>query len=157
MGAMSLKFAAPITMRLGERTTIVISLALIAAGLLLFARTPVHASYLMDVLPPALLFGIGAGMSFPSLMGLAMSSATPQDAGLASGLVNTTVQVGGAIGLSVLATLSAARTHTLTVAHGFSTSALNSGFHLAYLVAAVLTGVAIVIAATVLRPTPVAH
>ncbi len=108
MGAMSLKLAAPISARLGARATVVASLALITAGLLLFARTPVHASYLLDVLPAALLFGAGAGMSFPSLMSLAMSSATPQDAGLASGLVNTTVQVGGAVGLSVLATLAAA-------------------------------------------------
>ena len=66
-----------------------------------------------DLLPPMLLIGLGAGIAFPSLMTLAMSGATPSDAGLASGLVNTSVQVGGAIGLAVLATLATERTNSL--------------------------------------------
>jgi hypothetical protein len=80
-------------------------------------------------------------------MTLAMSGATPSDAGLASGFVNTTMQVGGAIGLAVLATLAEERTGDSTAA-----SALNSGYHLAYVVGAVLIGVGIVVALTVLRP-----
>ena len=70
--------------------------------MLLFARTPVDGTYVADLLPAMLLVGIGAGLCFPALMTLAMSGATPSDAGLASGLVNTSAQVGGAIGLAVL-------------------------------------------------------
>jgi MFS family permease len=152
MGAMSLRLAAPVTARLGMRTTVIIGLALIVAGLLLFARTPIHGSYLADVLPATVLFGAGAGLSVPSLATLAMSAATPDDAGLASGLMNTTIQVGGAIGLSVLATLAAGRTDAMTQRHVGPTVALNTGYHLAYLVAAALTTAAIVVAARALRP-----
>ena len=77
--------------------------------MLLFARTPVDGRYLVDVLPVMVLLGAGAGIAFPALMTLAMSSATPEDAGLVSGLVNTTAQIGGAFGLAVLATLSTSR------------------------------------------------
>ena len=80
---------------------------LVAVGLLLFARAPVDGSYFTDVLPVLVLLGVGIGACFPALMTLAMSGATPGDAGLASGLVNTSAQVGGALGLAVLATLSA--------------------------------------------------
>ena len=86
---------------------------LVAVGLVLFRGGPTHASYLTDLLPTMVLFGIGAGIAFPSLMTLAMSGATAEDSGLASGLVNTTQQVGGALGLAVLATLSTNRTGTL--------------------------------------------
>jgi EmrB/QacA subfamily drug resistance transporter len=152
MGVISLRYAAPITARLGVRTTVVTSLSLIAVGLLLFARTPVDGSYLADVLPPMVLFGAGAGLSFPALMTLAMSVDSPEDVGLASGLVNTTVQVGGAIGLSVLATLAAGRTDGQLHQHVAAGTALNSGFHLAYLVAAALMAAGIVAAAGILRP-----
>ena len=101
MGLMSLRFSGPLTTRFGPRVTLLPSLISIGAGLLLFARTPVHADYVVDVLPATVLIGLGAGLGFPSLMMLAMSSATPSDSGLASGLVNTSVQVGGAIGLAV--------------------------------------------------------
>ena len=84
-------------------------------------------------------------------MTLAMSGATPSDAGLASGLVNTTVQVGGAVGLAVLATLATERTEGLRADGESVAAALNSGYHLAYLVGAALTVVAIVVAAVVLR------
>ena len=87
--------------------------AAIGAGLLLFARTPVDATYVVDLLPAMVLIGLGAGLGFPALMTLAMSGATPSDSGLASGLVNTSVQVGGAIGLAVLATLATERTNGL--------------------------------------------
>ena len=110
MGMMSLRFSDPLTMRFGPRATLIAGLVLIGAGLLLFARTPVDGSYVTDILPPMILIGLGAGLGFPSLMTLAMSGATPSDSGLASGLVNTSVQVGGAIGLAVLATLATERT-----------------------------------------------
>jgi predicted MFS family arabinose efflux permease len=146
MGLMSFRFSAQLNMRYGPKTTLIPSMVAIAAGMLLFARTPVEASYVVDLMPPMVLLGLGAGLGFPSLMTLAMSGATPEDSGLASGLVNTSVQVGGAIGLAVLATLATGRTDGL-LADGESTAnALNSGYHLAYLIGAALIGAAIVIA-----------
>jgi MFS family permease len=99
-----------------------------------------------------LLLGAGAGLSFPALMTLAMSGATQSDSGLASGLVNTTVQVGGAVGLAVLATLATARTDGLLADGESAAAALNSGYHLAYLIGAALIVVAIGVALTLLEP-----
>jgi MFS family permease len=101
-----------------------------------------------------LLVGLGVGTAFPSLMTLAMSGATPEDAGLASGLVNTSMQVGGAIGLAVLATLATERTDSKLADGAGHLAALNSGYHLAYVVGAILVAIATVIAVTVLKPAP---
>ena len=114
MGTLSLRYSERLIMRFGARTTLMPGLVLGIAGLLLFTRAPVDGSYVEHVLPVMVLLGAGAGISFPALMGLSMSGATPSDAGLASGLVNTTLQVGGALGLAVLATLSTTRTESLT-------------------------------------------
>jgi EmrB/QacA subfamily drug resistance transporter len=152
MGTMSLRISGPVSMRFPARGILVVCLAAIGVAMLLFARTPVGGHYVVDLLPIMLIFGFGAGLAFPVLMQLSMSSATPSDAGLASGLANTTPQIGGAIGLAVLATLAANRTDTL-LAHGDSaTAALNGGFHLAYLVGAALVLVAIAVVLTVLQP-----
>jgi EmrB/QacA subfamily drug resistance transporter len=149
MGTMSLGFSEKLIMRFGPRRTLIPGLAIIGAGLLLFARTPVAGDYWIDVMPAMLITGFGIGSSFPSLMTLAMSGAKPEDAGLASGLVNTSAQVGGAVGLAVLATLATEHTDGL---HGVSeAAALNSGYHLAYLVGAGLVALAIGVAIAVLR------
>ncbi len=154
MGTLSLGFSEKLIMRFGPRQTLVPGLVLIGVGLLLFARTPVDGSYVTDILPPMLIIGIGIGISFPSLMTLAMSGATPQDAGLASGVVNTSAQVGGAIGLAVLATLASERTDGLRDAGTAFDAALNSGFHLAYLVGAALVAGALAIAVFVMQSVP---
>jgi len=152
MGVLSLRYSSRLVVRFGARTTLIPGLLLILAGLVLFTRAPVDGQYLIDVMPAVLLIGIGAGTAFPALMTLAMSAATPSDAGLASGLVNTTAQVGGALGLAVLATLSASRSDDL-VAQGHSTAAaLTSGYHLAFWIGAGLVVAGIVAALTVLRP-----
>jgi MFS family permease len=151
MGTMSFRFSAQLNMRYGPKATLIPSMVAIGAGLLLFARTPVEASYVVDLLPPTALIGLGAGLAFPSLMTLAMSGATSQDSGLASGLVNTSVQVGGAIGLAVLATLASERSDSALAQGESAASALNSGYHLAYLVGAALIGVALVVALRVFR------
>jgi predicted MFS family arabinose efflux permease len=146
MGTLSLRYSERLATRFGAKATLVPGLVLIAAGLALFARVPVHGRYVVDVLPTMILLGTGIGVAFPALMTLAMSGATPSDAGLASGLVNTTVQVGGTLGLAVLATLASSRSH------GHSDpAALTSGYRLAFAVGAVLVMVAIVVAVTVLR------
>jgi EmrB/QacA subfamily drug resistance transporter len=151
MGTMSLGFTDRVNMRFGPRRVLIATLVFLVAGLLLFARAPVDGSYFTDVFPVMILLGLGAGLSFPALMMLAMSGATPSDAGLASGLINTTAQVGGAIGLAVLATLATSRTDEL-LADGESTAAaLTSGYHLALLIGAALVASAIVLGLAVLR------
>ena len=154
MGTLSLGFSEKLIMRFGPRTTLIPGVIFVGVGLLLFARTPVEGQYLSDLLAPMLLVGLGVGTAFPSLMTLAMSGATPQDSGLASGLVNTSMQVGGAIGLALLATLAAERTDSQSAAGASHLAALNSGYHLAYLVGAALVAAAVVIALTVLREAP---
>jgi EmrB/QacA subfamily drug resistance transporter len=154
MGTLSLGFSERLIMRFGPRTTLIPGMVFVGVGLLLFARTPVDGTYLTDLLAPMLLVGLGVGTAFPSLMTLAMSGATPQDSGLASGLVNTSMQVGGAIGLAVLATLAAQRTDDQTAAGAAHLVALNSGYHLAYLVGAGLVAAAVAIAVFVLREAP---
>jgi EmrB/QacA subfamily drug resistance transporter len=151
MGTLSLRFSGPLNMRFGPRATLIPSLMCILGGLVLFARTPVDGSYWMDVLPVTVLLGIGAGLAAPSLMTLAMSGATPSDSGLASGLINTTVQVGGALGLAVLATLATERTNGMLSDGASNAAALNSGYHLAYLIGAVLVAVALVAAVSIVR------
>ena len=152
MGIFSAGVSARLNARYGARATLVPALVLILAGLVLFARVPVDGAYVVDVLPAVILVGIGAGLTFPSLMMLAMSGATPADAGLASGLVNTTAQVGGALGLAVLATLATTRTGDLLAAGESAPSALTGGFHLAFLVGAGLVVAGIGVAIAILRP-----
>jgi len=156
MGVLSFRYTEPLITRFGARRALLTGLVLVAAGLALFTQAPVDASYVANVLPPLVLMGIGIGVSFPSLMSIAMSGATREDAGLASGLVNTTAQVGGALGLAVLATLSTTRTNDL-IAQGQSTaSALTSGYHLAFLIGAILIAAAFVVGITVLQPAAAA-
>ena len=152
MGGLSLGFSEKLLMRFGPRNILIPGFSLVTIALLLFARTPVDGNYLTDLLPPFLLIAVGIGTSFPGIMTLAMSGATPQDAGLASGLVNTSMQVGGAVGLAVLATLSTERTEKLEAAGHSAASALTSGYHLAYLVGAGLAFASLLIAIFVLRP-----
>jgi EmrB/QacA subfamily drug resistance transporter len=154
MGTMSLYLSGPVTMRFGAKRVLIVCLAAMGAAMLLFARTPVDGSYLPDLLPIMLLFGFGIGLSFPALMQSAMSGVQPSDMGLASGLANTSPQVGGAVGLAVLATVAANRTDALRANGDSALAALNGGFHTAYLVGAALVFVAIVVATLVLKPVP---
>ena len=152
MGVMSLRLAADVTRRLGEQPTLVLSLLVLTGGLLLMTRLPVSGSYVVDVAPAMVLTGLGAGLGFPALTGMAMSAATPEDSGVASGLYNTTVQVGGAIGLAVLSTLATGRTHDLAASGVGRAEALTGGYHLAFLGAAVAAALAALLATVVLRP-----
>jgi MFS family permease len=156
MGIFSAGLSARLNMRFGARQSLIPALGALVLGLLLFARAPVDGTYVVDVLPPILLIGVGAGIAFPSLMTLAMSGATREDAGLASGLINTTAQVGGALGLAVLATLSATRTSHLLDAGRSTASALTSGYHLAFVIGGALVVVGVALAVFVLKPVDVA-
>jgi EmrB/QacA subfamily drug resistance transporter len=152
IAALSLGASARLIGRFGATGTLLPGLALIAVGLVLFSRVPVRAHYLSDLLPAMLLLGVGGGLAFPSVITMAMSSATPEDSGLVSGLVNTTQQVGGALGLAVLATLSSTATGAARAGGLSSAASLTSGYHIAFTVGAVLLIVAIALAAVLLRP-----
>jgi hypothetical protein len=148
---MSILFAEPLITRFGPRTVLRASLAIVFAALAWFARLPADATYAIDVLPALTLIGIGSGLAFPSLVSLAMSGATRDDAGLASGLVNTTRQVGGALGLAAMASLATTRGSALLSTGATPAAALAGGSQLAFTFAAVLVLAAFGVAATVLR------
>ena len=150
IGALSLGWSAVLPARFGARNVIVAGIALATIGLAIFAFAPLDASYAGIVFPAMLMLGTGMGAVFPSMMTFAMSDATESDSGLTSGLVNTTAQVGGAIGLAILATVSASRTHDALAAGASNAAALAAGYHLAFGIGAACLVAAVVIAATVL-------
>ncbi|HEV2954059.1 MAG TPA: MFS transporter, partial [Candidatus Dormibacteraeota bacterium] len=151
MGALSLGWSARLTTRYGARRVLLAGLVLVAGALALAVRAPIHGVYLVDLMPSMLLLGTGMGVSIPALVTLAMSGATGSDSGLASGLLNTTAQVGGALGLAILATLSTSRTAALVAAGESLPAALTGGFHLVFAISAGLSVVAIVLTVAVLR------
>jgi hypothetical protein len=155
IGVMSFVFAEPLITRFGPATVLRGGLGLLLVAMLWFARLPAAASYLIDVAPSLFLTGIGAGLAFPSIVGLAMSGATSGDAGLASGLVNTTRMVGGSLGLAAMASLATTRTVALSASGADAATALTGGAQLALTFAAAVIGLAIVVALTVLRAAPV--
>ncbi|WSY40445.1 DHA2 family efflux MFS transporter permease subunit [Embleya sp. NBC_00888] len=150
IGIVTLGYSARINARFGERNVVVAGLALLLVGLLFLARVPADGTYLTDVLPAMLLL-TGFGLAIPALTTLGMSGATAEDAGVVGGLFNTTQQVGGALGLAVLNTLSSAKAERL-VAEGTSTpEALTGGYTLAFGIGAGLIAAAIVLTLLVLR------
>ncbi len=152
MGTLSLRYTERLIMRFGARTLLIPGLVLIGAAMALFSQAPVSGGYALHVLPVMVLLATGIGVSFPALVTVAMSGATREDAGLASGLVNTTAQVGGALGLAVLATVAASRTDDLAAAGKAGAAALTGGYHLAFWIGAALVAVALGIALLVVRP-----
>jgi EmrB/QacA subfamily drug resistance transporter len=151
MGAFSLGLSAKVVMRFGIRGPLALGLLLASAGLVLFARAPVGGSFVVDVLPAMLLLGFGAGLAFnPVLLG-AMSDAEPHEAGLASGVVNTSFMMGGALGLAVLVSVAGSRTSALLAAGSDPVAALNGGYHVAFLVGAVVAALAGVLGGLGLR------
>ncbi|MFT3813516.1 MAG: DHA2 family efflux MFS transporter permease subunit [Acidovorax sp.] len=147
MAALSLGWSARLVMRFGIRAPLGVGLVLAAAGLLLFARAPLAGGFWLDVFPGMLLLGLGAGIAFNPMLMAAMHDVPPEDAGLASGLVNTAFMLGGALGLAVLASLASARTGALAASGAEGAAALLGGYQAAFgagaafaLVAAVLGG-----------------
>ncbi len=147
IGMVALGLSARLAARFGPRAVLLAGLALITAGLALLTQVPVHASYPAQLLLPLLIFGAGGGLSLPALASLGMSGATPGDAGLASGLFNTTQQIGAALGVAVLSTLAATQTRSL---HAGGAAALADGYRLAFVTGAGLAAAATVVAVTVL-------
>jgi EmrB/QacA subfamily drug resistance transporter len=151
MGALSIGLSAKLVMRYGIRKPLATGLLLASAGLLLLVRAPVDGSFVSDVLPSMILLGLGAGMAFNPVLLAAMGDVDPAEAGLASGVVNTSFMMGGAVGLAVLASAAASRTSTLVDAGHSQVAALTGGYHLAFLLGAVFAAAAAVIGATLIR------
>jgi MFS family permease len=124
---------------------------LAAAGLALFARAPVGGSFTIDVLPGMLLLGLGAGVAFNPVLLAAMSDVTQSESGLASGVVNTSFMMGGALGLAVLASLAAARTGALQASGATAAAALAAGYHTAFAIGAIFAAAAGLIGAVFMR------
>jgi len=152
MAVFSLGLSARIVMKFGIRAPLGVGLGLAAVGLLLFARAPVDGTFLVDVLPSMILLGIGAGMAFNPVLLAAMGDVPQEEAGLASGVVNTAFMMGGALGLAVLASLAASRTDSLTASGSGELEALAGGYHAAFLVGALFAGAAAAIGVLLLRP-----
>ncbi|MBG0564165.1 MFS transporter [Actinoplanes aureus] len=150
IGAISLFVSAPLTARFGARTVLLTGLVLLTAAMGLLSRIPVDADYLTHLLPVMLLIS-GGGLVLPALATLGMSGARESDAGLASGLFNTTQQVGMAIGVAVLSTLAASRTEQLLAAGQPEAAALTDGYRLAFTTSAGLLLAAFAVGVLVLR------
>ncbi|GGX57748.1 MFS transporter [Streptomyces noursei] len=151
IGALSLGLSPKLIARFGPRAVLLPGLSLIAAGLAALGRVPVDGSYVVDVLPALLPLGVGFGVAMPSLATLAMSAATPQDSGIASGMFNTMQQIGAAFGLAVLSTLATSHTDALLADGASTTSALTGGYQLSFRIGSGLVAVALLLAATLLR------
>ncbi|MEV5497481.1 MFS transporter [Nonomuraea fuscirosea] len=150
IGSISLFASARLSARFGVKVVLLGGLAMLTAAMLLLTRIPTDAGYLTHLLPVMLLIW-GGGLVLPALATLGMSGARESDAGLTSGLFNTTQQVGMAIGVAVLSTMAAGRTEGLLAAGQDRAAALTGGYQLAFGISAGLLLTAFVVAAVVLR------
>ena len=151
MGFLSIAVSAKLVMRYGVRIPLAVGLAAAGLGLLLFARAPVDGGYVMDVLPGMILLGFGAGIAFNPVLFAAMSEVKPEESGLASGIVNTSFMMGGALGLAVLASVAASRTSHLEGSGHSTASALTGGYHVAFVIGALFAVGAAALGAALLR------
>ncbi|HEY6760594.1 MAG TPA: MFS transporter, partial [Baekduia sp.] len=153
IGVMSLFVVGRVRARIGAYRTLLAGLALVAAGLLLLVRARAGGGYL-DVLPSIALFAVGGGLTLPTVMSFAMEDATGADSGLASGLINTSQQVGGAFGLAILTALATSRAAALRDRGTPAADATVAGYHLAWTVGGLFVLAALAVAAVTLRPRP---
>jgi EmrB/QacA subfamily drug resistance transporter len=151
MAVFSLGLSAKLVMRFGIRTPLAVGLLLAAAGLALFAFSPVDGNFVVHVLPGMTLLGLGAGMALNPVLLAAMSDVAPSESGLASGVVNTAFMMGGALGLAVLASVASARTDDLLASGAGPLVALNSGYHVAFVIGAIFAAAAALLSAVLLR------
>jgi EmrB/QacA subfamily drug resistance transporter len=154
MASFSLGLSARLVMRFGIRGPVAIGMLLVGIGLALFARAPVDGNFVVDVLPSMVILGLGVGMAMNPVLLAAMSDVEPAESGLASGLVNTSFMMGGALGLAVLASIAASRADGSSGSGDDHLAALTSGYHTAFIVGAVFALVAAVLAAALIQATP---
>jgi MFS family permease len=146
LAALSMGPIAWMVTRFGPRRPLIAGLTCAAAGLAVFSTIGLHTTYVPTIVGSVLLIGLGAGMAFMPLLTIAMAHVPAKDAGLASGIVNTSLQVSAAIGVAVLGTVSTDHTRTL-LAHGAGLdNALLSGYQLAFRIGAGCVVVALVAA-----------
>jgi EmrB/QacA subfamily drug resistance transporter len=146
--------SARLIMRFGQRSMLFLGMVLIIVAFLMLAVSRTNGNYVIDFLPATVVMGLGFGVAAPAMMGLGMSGVAPADSGIASGLFNTTQQVGGAMGLTVLSAFVTARTNSLNRDGKEQAESLIGGYHLAFLIAAGFVLVALFIAAVMLRTIP---
>jgi EmrB/QacA subfamily drug resistance transporter len=151
MAVFSIRFSAALIERFGPWAMLITGQIVVAAALLMLGFGPAHPNFVIHMIFPLALMGLGGGLSFPSLTIMAMADVPMHESGLASGLLNTTGQVGGAFGLAVLATVASSRTVDLMHSGAGLTAALAGGYHFAWLVGAGVAVVTLVVAATLLR------
>jgi EmrB/QacA subfamily drug resistance transporter len=145
-GSMSAGIAAKIVGRFGPKPSLLFGMSLVAIGLALLSRAPLSGAYAADVAPALFLIGIGGGLGFLPLILIGVGDARPEDSGLVSGLLSTSQMVGGAIGLAVLVTIAAARTSGADGGIAANAAALNEGYHLAFIIAALLAAFGVLLA-----------
>ena len=152
MAAFSLGLSAKMVLRFGIRWSLTVGLSLVAIGLFLLARAPVNGTFVAHVLPSMLILGFGCGISFNPMLLAAMSDVPPDESGLASGVVNTAFMMGGALGLAVLASMSASRTMNLLASGSDHLAALTGGYHSAFLMGGIFAGLAAIYGQVVSLP-----
>jgi EmrB/QacA subfamily drug resistance transporter len=151
MGAFSLGLSAKLVLRFGIKAPLPVGLLLAAGGLVLFARAPVGGHFTADVLPSMILLGFGAGLAFNPVLLAAMGDVEASESGLASGIVNTSFMMGGALGLAIIASLAASRTGHLLASGHSRLGALDGGYHLAFVIGALFAAIAAVLGVVLLR------
>ena len=156
MAVCSLGISARVVNRYGIRRPLAGGLACAALGLMLFARAPVDGGFVVDVLPGMLLLGLGAGIAFNPLLLAAMSGVEERESGLASGIVNTSFMMGGALGLAVLASLAAAQVGPAGASGAAEIAAVNRGYQLAFAAGAVFALIAAALGAWLVPSLPAA-
>lgn len=154
IAAVSLGLSTRLITRFGHRTILLLGLTLIVGAFVMLSFARVNGVYLLDFLPASLVMGLGFGLAAPAIMGLGMTAVAPAESGIASGLFNTTQQIGGAIGLTVLSAFVNARTNSLIAAGKTETESLVGGYHVAFLAAAGFALTALIIGAGLLKATP---
>ena len=153
-GASSLWLSDKLIMRFGIKTPMLVGFSLFVIGLLLYARVPVDGNYFMDVFPGMIIMGFAGGITFNPILLAAMGDVEPTEAGLASGIVNTSFMMGGALGLAILAAAAASRTDSLVASGDSQIDALIGGYHLAFMLGALFAAAAALLAAALLKPQP---
>ena len=154
MGVFSLGLSAKLVMRFGIKLPLSVGLLVAAVGMALFVRAPVDGNFVSDVLPSMILLGLGAGTAFNPVLLAAMSDVDPSEAGLASGVVNTSFMMGGAVGLAVLASLAQSRTDSLRASGDGALTALTGGYHAAFVLGSLFALAASALGALLLNPGP---
>jgi MFS family permease len=143
--------AAQLVTRVGVKPVLVAGMSFLTAGLIFFTQVSVDGSYVSDLLPGFLLIGVGIGFSYVPITIAALAGVEPAEAGLASGLINTTQQIGGALGIAALSTIATSRTDDAVSTGTALPSALVDGFTGAFVAGAIIAGLGIVAALTLIR------